>query len=41
MLLLVFLGTNVYVIAKDSDVAGVRAFVIIGNSDAPTMEAGD
>jgi signal peptidase I len=41
MLLLIFLGTNVYAIAKDSDVAGVRAFVITGNSDAPTMEAGD
>jgi signal peptidase I len=41
MLLLIFLWTNVYAIAKDSDVAGVRAFVITGNSDAPTMEVGD
>jgi signal peptidase I len=41
MLLLIFLGTNVYAIAKDSEVAGVRAFVITGNSDAPAMEAGD
>ncbi len=41
MLLLIFLGTNVYAIAEDSNVVGVRAFAITGNSDTPTMEVGD
>jgi len=41
MFLLFFLGTNVYAIAKDSNMFGVRAFVLPANSMAPALEAGD
>jgi len=41
MLLLIFLGTNVYAIASDRDVIGVRAFVLPTNSMAPALETGD
>jgi len=41
MLLLIFLGTNVYAIASDRDVIGVRAFVLRTNSMASALETGD
>jgi len=41
MLLLIFLGTNVYALASDRDVIGVRAFVLRTNSMAPALETGD
>ncbi|MGH7598015.1 MAG: signal peptidase I [bacterium] len=41
LLLLSFLGMNVYALAGDRDVIGVRAFVLPTNSMATTLETGD